>query len=149
MDSHRISRVPWYLGTPKESTLFCIRGYHPLWLYFPENFAIKSICNSYKGAPQPRSQKTAVWAVPISLAATLGITVVFFSWGYLDGSVHPVSSTRPMYSAGSDTALPVPGCPIRKSPDRQLFAPNRSLSQLTTSFIASLCQGIPHAPLIT
>ena len=34
------------------------------------------------------------------------------------------------------------GFPIRKSPDRRLLASSRSLSQLTTSFIASLRQGI-------
>ena len=32
-----------------------------------------------------------VWAIPISLAATQGITFVFFSSGYLDVSVHQVS----------------------------------------------------------
>ena len=32
-----------------------------------------------------------VWAVPISLATTLGITIVFFSSGYLDVSVPRVS----------------------------------------------------------
>jgi hypothetical protein len=31
-----------------------------------------------------------VWASPLSLAATYGITFVFFSWGYLDVSVPPV-----------------------------------------------------------
>ncbi|WP_207104712.1 hypothetical protein, partial [Arundinibacter roseus] len=31
-----------------------------------------------------------VWAVPRSLATTCGITLVFFSWGYLDVSVPPV-----------------------------------------------------------
>ena len=31
-----------------------------------------------------------VWATPRSLAATYGITIVFFSWGYLDVSVPPV-----------------------------------------------------------
>ena len=31
-----------------------------------------------------------VWALPLSLAATDGITIVFFSWGYLDVSVPPV-----------------------------------------------------------
>ena len=31
-----------------------------------------------------------VWALPRSLAATDGITIVFFSWGYLDVSVPPV-----------------------------------------------------------
>jgi hypothetical protein len=33
---------------------------------------------------------TPVWALPNSLATTIGITVVFSSWGYLDVSVLPV-----------------------------------------------------------
>ena len=40
------------------------------------------------------------------------------------------------------------GYPIRKSPDLRLFAPTRGLSQLTTSFIAYLCQGIHHMLLV-
>ena len=43
----------------------------------------------------------------------------------------------------------MPGCPIRKSSDQWSFAPTRSLSQLITSFIASMSQGIRHAPLST
>ena len=39
---------------------------------------------------EPRSARTAVWALPVSLAATSGITVVFSSSGYLDVSVHRV-----------------------------------------------------------
>ena len=39
------------------------------------------------------------------------------------------------------------GFPIRKSTDRRLFAPSRSLSQRTTSFIASYRQGIHQMPL--
>ena len=38
----------------------------------------------------PRS-KLLVWALPISLAATLGIEVSFFSYGYLDVSVPRVA----------------------------------------------------------
>ncbi len=41
----------------------------------------------------------------------------------------------------------VAGCPIRRSPDRRLFAPPRSLSQLITSFIAFRSQGIHRTPL--
>ena len=41
------------------------------------------------------------------------------------------------------------GCPIRKSPDQRSFAPTRSLSQLITSFIASVSLGIRHTPLVT
>ena len=40
------------------------------------------------------------------------------------------------------------GCPIRRSPDRRLFAPPRSFSQLVTSFIGSQCQGIRPAPFL-
>jgi hypothetical protein len=39
------------------------------------------------------------------------------------------------------------GFPIRKSTDQRLFAPSRSLSQRTTSFIASQRQGIHQMPL--
>ena len=39
---------------------------------------------------EPRSARTSVWALPISLAATFGIDVSFFSSGYLDVSVHRV-----------------------------------------------------------
>ena len=49
---------------------------------------------------------------------------------------------------GGDPALPGPGFPIRASPGLSLFAATRSLSQLTTPFIASPCQGIPHVPLV-
>ena len=36
------------------------------------------------------AETTLVWAVSISLATTLEITIVFFSSGYLDVSVHRV-----------------------------------------------------------
>ena len=39
---------------------------------------------------EPRSARTPVWAPSGSLAATSEITVVFFSSGYLDVSVHRV-----------------------------------------------------------
>ena len=41
------------------------------------------------------------------------------------------------------------GCPIRKSRGQRIFAPNPGLSQLITSFIASVSQGIRHAPFLT
>ena len=39
---------------------------------------------------EPQDARTLVWALPISLAATLEIEVSFFSSGYLDVSVPPV-----------------------------------------------------------
>ena len=41
------------------------------------------------------------------------------------------------------------GSPIRKSAGQWIFAPNRSLSQLVTSFIVDWCQGIRPALLVT
>ena len=39
---------------------------------------------------EPHGARTMVWALPVPLAATPGITVVFSSSGYLDVSVHRV-----------------------------------------------------------
>ena len=86
-----------------------------------------------------------VWAVPRSLATTCGITIVFFSYGYLDVSVPHVR----LSFARDIRVCTQMGCPIRKSPDQRLFAPTRSLSQLVTSFFASESQGIHHLLLFT
>ena len=43
---------------------------------------------------EPRSARTTVWALPVSLAATPGIDVSFSSSGYLDVSVHRVPSVH-------------------------------------------------------
>ena len=43
---------------------------------------------------EPRSARTTVWALPVSLAATSGIDVSFSSSGYLDVSVHRVPSVH-------------------------------------------------------
>jgi hypothetical protein len=89
-----------------------------------------------------------VWATPRSLAATYGITFVFFSLGYLDVSVPPV---RPMWLCIHHTVTEHYLC--RVSPFGNLrvkacLTAHRSLSQFTTSFIASLCLGIHRTPLV-
>jgi hypothetical protein len=77
---------------------FMIRGYHPLWPDFPDRslIAFLSLVNTRDLTSvtrlrllrfvilQPRSllANRPVWAVPISLATTFGITVVFSSSGY-------------------------------------------------------------------
>ena len=75
------------LWIPPCCLTFRLRGSHPLRPAFPGRSAIlgRSIMRS-----EPRSARTPVWALSISLAATLEITVVFFSSGYLDVSVHRV-----------------------------------------------------------
>lgn len=88
------------------SYCFRLQGYHLLWPHFPE----RSANNTNKECK----------AHPISLATTLGISVDFFSCGYLDVSVHRVRFAWPMYSA-MDTPKGV-GFPIRTSTDQSLFA---------------------------
>ena len=46
--------------------------------------------------PQPQKACSLVWALPISLAATFGIDLSFFSSGYLDVSVPRVPSPHAM-----------------------------------------------------
>ena len=65
---------------------FHVLGCHRLWPTFPGN-SIKvyhNLCKSFN--PEPASTNS-VWAIPRSLATTCGITIVFFSYGYLDVSV--------------------------------------------------------------
>ena len=49
----------------------------------------------------PQQHAAVVWAIPVSLATTQGITIVFFSSPYLDVSVQEVgslsSNTSSMY----------------------------------------------------
>jgi hypothetical protein len=106
----------------------------PLWL---------SVVLPCRGPTTPVVQAPPVWADPRSLAATKGIAVAFSSSGYLDVSVPRVSVAL----ASDDRSRDRPGFPIRKSWDHSLFAAPPGLSQLTTSFIAFLCQGIHRAPL--
>ena len=99
---------------------------------------------------QPRRASTTVWALPISLATTFGISVDFFSSGYWDVSLHRVVLLNLFWISVKDFLYYYrKGFPIRKSPDQRLFAPPRRLSQLTTSFIGFICQGIHCTPFTT
>ena len=94
------------------------------------------------------TEVVSVWANPRSLATTYGITVVFFSCGYLDVSVPRV---RLMWLWIHHTMTEHYLC--RVSPFGNLrvkacLTAHRSLSQFTTSFIASLCLGIHRTPLV-
>ena len=60
-----------------------------------------AIHNQILESYNPAEETSAVWALPISLAATDGIDFSFSSSGYLDVSVHQVVTNLPMYSAGS------------------------------------------------
>ena len=85
--SHKVSRVSWYSGYRLVIFRFAYGAFTLFrWSFQGHSATIdKSITRS-----EPRSARTSVWALPISLAATSGIDVSFFSSGYLDVSVHRV-----------------------------------------------------------
>lgn len=63
---------------------FRLRDYHALWIRFPTDSTNHKIGNSTCRRPYNPgiTEMTPVWAVPISLATTLGIEVSFFSSRY-------------------------------------------------------------------
>ena len=145
--SNRVTRVRSYSGATLVCAAFRLQGFHLLRPAFPEPFGYTS--HVRVGGPQPRRINPPVWPLSRSLAATWKIDFSFSSWGYLDVSVHPVSSSHAMCShAGTRTLLQVSSL-IRKSAGYSLCAAHRSLSQLVTSFFGSQCQGIRLMPLFT
>ena len=79
------------LWIPPCQSTFHLRGFHPLWPAFPGR-SVKSFGSIPRS--EPRSARTPVWALSISLAATLKIEFSFSSSGYLDVSVHRVPSVH-------------------------------------------------------
>ena len=97
----------------------------------------------------PRATEVAlVWALPLSLATTDGITIVFFSWGYLDVSVPPVRLMHLWIQCMILEHYLQWVSPFGNPRVKACLAAHRGLSQLTTSFIAFLCLGIHRTPLV-
>ena len=141
--SHRIPRVPRYSGSQLAYSQFRVRGSHSLWPVFPNRSTIETF--AFCCSTTPRNRSLLVWALPISLAATLRIDFSFSSSGYLDVSVHRVPSSRTMCSSVGNGALLPLGFPIQSSADQGLLATPRSFSQLATTFFGLWCQGIHPA----
>ena len=110
---------------------FRIRGYHPLWPDFP----FRSASNTAK----------AYKADPISLATTLGISVDFCSYSYLDVSVRCVRFPCLCIQQGMTHTGRV--SPFGHLRIKACLPAPRSFSQATTSFIACNRQGIHHMHL--
>ena len=125
--SNKISRVPFYSRTILSITP---TGLSPSMVSFSKLFRLSQYC---------------YWPVPRSLATTNGISIDFFSSGYLDVSVLRVSSSN--LCIQFEVPHKVVGSPIRKFSDQSLHTAPRNLSQYTTSFIAFQCLGIRHTPL--
>ena len=102
-----VSRATWEMD--RETRVLRLRGYYPLRRAFHRHLRLDTGFVELPGLSQsagsnpatPTTQRLRaytlqVWAVPCSLATTKGIAVAFFSSGYLDVSVRPLTSTRPM-----------------------------------------------------
>ena len=85
--SHKVSRVSWYSGSRRGASGFAY-GAFTLFGWSSQGHSASLFSPFLRS--EPRDARITVWAPPGSLAATSGITFVFFSSGYLDVSVHRV-----------------------------------------------------------
>ena len=85
--SHKVPRVSWYSGSRYVTRLFAY-GAFTLSGRLSQNRSAKTHGSFLRSEPQ--DARALVWALSISLAATLEIDVSFSSSGYLDVSVHRV-----------------------------------------------------------
>ena len=69
---------------------FALTGLSPAMVQLSRRFSLKLV--SKCSPTTPRQHAAMVWAIPVSLATTQGITIVFFSSAYLDVSVRQVGS---------------------------------------------------------
>jgi hypothetical protein len=86
-DSHRVPRVPWYLGRDsKEPQRFRLRGYYPLWPNFPEPSANAAVCNSStpaRGSPNQSHDTGRATLARLAHGRYFGNRICFFFLGVL------------------------------------------------------------------
>lgn len=134
--SHKVSRASWYSGFRPFFVSFTYGTFTLYGLGFPSAHSVRYF--EFLPVLNPDIYcYISVWALPLSLATTYGITVVFSSCGYLDVSVPHVSPMHTMYSCTCTRAFISGGFPhsdtcgsmaICASP--QLFAAYRVLLRL-------------------
>ncbi len=152
-DSRGVPRAPRYSGTGSKRSLHFVHGaithygqtFQTVGLY--KNLITLRVIPNRPHNPRI-TEVIRVWAVPLSLATTDGITVVFSSWGYLDVSVPPVRLMYLWIQYMIPEHDPRWVSPFGNLRIKACLAAPRSLSQLTTSFFAFLCLGIHRTPLV-
>ena len=95
-----------------------------------------------------RAYTQSVWALPISFATTLGISLDFYSCRYGDVSVPCVRFHTLCIQIWIPEHDPRWVPPFGNPRLKACLAAPRGLSQPNTSFIASRYQGIHHVPLV-
>ena len=96
--SHKVSRASWYSGYWPVFTPFAYGTFTLYGLSFPAAHSARYLESLCQSTTPDYIAIVLVWALPLSLATTYGISVVFFSCGYLDVSVPHVSLVYTMYS---------------------------------------------------
>ena len=139
--SHGISRAPRYSGSCSLLLLFV---YVTLTLSRQPSQTVRLKIRMLNAVRTPKEFLLSVWPLPRSLATTYGISVDFSSSPYLDVSVQAVPLIYLLIHIWMHELLHA-DCSIRKSADQCLLTTPRCLSQLTTSFFGSQCQGIHSA----
>ncbi len=148
-DSHRVSRAPWYSGTPSSKLGSCrLQGYHLLWPAFPDRLT-KILIFDLPTAPYRRQTK------PYDTAATTHTGLTSLRFGLFPFRSPLLGESRLISIPAGTEMFHFPawasrflwiqkriggihrlGFPIRTSSDHGLLAASRGLSQLATSFIA-------------
>ena len=148
-DSHRVSRAPWYSGTPSSKLGSCrLQGCHLLWPAFPDH-STKILIFDLPTAPYHRQTK------PYDTTATThtGLTSLWFRLFPFRSPLlgesrlisvpagtemfhFPAWASRFLWIQKRIGGIHRLGFPIRTSADHGLLAASRGLSQLATSFIA-------------
>ena len=131
--SIKVSRVSMYSGFRHVNSSFAY-GAFTLSGRLSQNLSARSVESRLWS--EPRSARTPVWPLSISLAAPLEIDFSFSSSGYLEVSVHRGPFHTLWIGVWIHEVAHV-GFPIQISADRWIFAPPRSFSQLITSFFGS------------
>ena len=137
---------PALLRIPLSLLSLRVPDYHRLWSDFPEHSTHDQSTTARSYNPSDALLHLRFGLFP-GRSPLLGESLVYFL--FLEVLRCFSSLGLPLYISQRYTFFKCMGCPIRKSSDQRLFAPTRSLSQLITSFIASVSLGIRHTPFLT
>ena len=118
---------------------FRLRGFHPLWLVFPEPFFY--LPSHLLRSITPKDKSLGLGSFPFA-RRYLGNRCFFLFLWVLRCFSSPRSLPYVMDWRMDDRGLLCRVSPFRNLRVMRIFAPNRSLSQLIASFFGNQCQGI-------
>ena len=78
LPSHKVPRVSWYSGFRSLSSLFRIRGFHPLWLAFPKPFYYISL--SLLAVRTPECSHSGLGSFPFARRYSGNRSFFLFLW---------------------------------------------------------------------